>query len=140
MDLDFTSLARARASMDRACRFVQKRMQDTGLSEDEEQVLKEAVIQNFEFTYELCWKFIKRWLDYNYSSSITAGLSRKQLFRIAAENRLIDRVETWLVYHELRNRTSHTYDQLVADEIFAATSSFLEDASRLLERLEASDA
>lgn len=140
MELDYSSLARAIASMERASRFVQKRMQSSSLAPDEAEILKAAIIQNFEFTYELCWKFIKRWLDFNYSSSLTAGLSRKQLFRYAVENRLIEDLEVWLVYHELLNRTSHTYNQLVADEIFAASDTFLSDARNLLNRLEASDA
>lgn len=118
---------------------MQGRIRNGELEADEMEVLKAAVIQNFEFTYELCWKFIKRWLDANYSGSFTSGLSRRQLFRSAAENRLIDNIDEWFAYHELRNRTLHTYDRTVADEIYSASESFWTAARELLHRLEASD-
>ncbi len=139
MKLDYTSLANAIAAMERTCRYVDGRISSDSIGDDEMEVLKAAVIQNFEFTYELCWKFIKRWLDANFSDSFTSGLGRKQLFRFANENRLIKGFEDWMVYHELRNRTSHTYDRAVADEIFAGAPAFLQDAKLLLKRLESSD-
>lgn len=135
--LDLSSLQKACASLERGLNYATDRFSSGLVNSDEAEILKAAVIQNFEFTYELCWKFMKRWVDVNYSESMTAGLSRRQLFRLAIENRLMDDFDRWLRYHELRNLTSHTYDRDVADEIFEAAGDFLKDAVDLLGRLEA---
>jgi len=64
------------------------------------------------------------------------GVTRKQLFRYAIENHLITDFEAWVVYHDLRNKTSHTYDSKVADVIFRKAGVFLEDAKSFLKALE----
>lgn len=99
--------------------------------------IKSGVIQHFEFTYELCWKFIRRWLKTNVSPAVADGVARRELFRLAAENRLIVDVEQWMRHHDARNRTSHTYDPSVAESVYAAAHEFVGDARRLLEALEA---
>ena len=95
-----------------------------------------GVIQNFEFTYELCWKFMKRWLENNLGSSYVDGLPRKELFRIAAEHQLISNVSNWFIYHEARNETTHTYDRKKAERVFETAQKFLPDAKELLRNLE----
>ena len=59
-----------------------------GLDEITRNAIKSGAIQHFEFTYELCWKFIKRWLEVNISPTAADGVTRRELFRLAAENRL----------------------------------------------------
>ena len=79
---------------------------------------------------------MKRWLDINYSESSTIGITRKQLFRYAAENLLIMDFYKWEKYHNARNMTSHTYNEVIAEEIFSTSNDFLNDAKDLLGRLE----
>ncbi len=136
MKLDLSSLQSALALFERALKFSQKVIADETFSEEEKEVVKAGVIQNFEFSYELCWKFIKRWLDQNYSESFTAGITRKQLFRYAAENLLIEDYDAWLFFHELRNKTSHTYDRGVAEEIFEAAGNFFHHAGLFYKAIE----
>ena len=94
-----------------------------------------GVIQNFEFTYELSWKYIKRWLENNIGSTEVDGVSRRHLFRLAMENKLIEDVESWMNYHYARNRTSHTYDIATAEEVYEIALNFLKDAKKLLEAI-----
>ena len=106
------------------------------LDEVARNAIKAGVIQHFEFTYELCWKFMKRWLETNISAGIADGVTRRELFRLAAENRLIDDVEQWMRYHEARNLTSHTYQPEIAQRVYNTAHDFARDAARLLAALE----
>ncbi|HEY85514.1 MAG TPA: nucleotidyltransferase [Chloroflexi bacterium] len=107
------------------------------LSSRQQTIVQAGVIQHFEFTYELCWKFMKRWLQENVGRVYVDGVSRRELFRIAAENRLIDDVDAWWAYHKARNLTSHIYNEEVADDVFAVSEEFLPQAQALLKALEA---
>jgi len=104
---------------------------------DQQDVIKAGVIQNFEFTYELCWKFMKRWLETNLSPMIADGVTRRELFRLAAESRLIEDVEQWIIYHDARNQTAHIYDPQIAQEVYETARGFVKDAAGLLQALEA---
>jgi nucleotidyltransferase substrate binding protein (TIGR01987 family) len=95
------------------------------------------VILHFEFTYELCWKFIKRWLEMNVSATAVDGVTRRELFRLAAENRLIADVNEWMRYHEARNQTSHIYQPEIAESVYNTAHDFSRAAARLLAALEA---
>ena len=88
-------------------------------------------------TYELCWKFIKRWLETNISPGVADGVTRRELFRLAAENRLLDDVDQWMRYHEARNLTSHIYQPEIAERVYNTAHEFARDAARLLAALEA---
>ncbi|MBN1962064.1 MAG: nucleotidyltransferase substrate binding protein [Deltaproteobacteria bacterium] len=103
------------------------------------EVLRAGVIQNFEFTYELSWKFIQRWLTRNLGRTETEGISRRHLFRLAAQHRLINDVDTWMDYHQARNETVHTYDSFVAQAVIDTAKEFINDVRLLLERIKASN-
>jgi nucleotidyltransferase substrate binding protein (TIGR01987 family) len=108
-----------------------------GLDEITQEAIKAGAIQHFKICYELCWKFIKRWLEANVSPTSADGVTRRELFRLAAESRLIVDVDQWMRHHEARNLTSHTYDPVVAASVYLAAHDFARDAQRLLEALEA---
>ena len=96
-----------------------------------------GVIQNFEFTYELAWKYMKRWLENNIGNSEVDGVSRRQLFRLAMENKLIEDVDTWMEFHIARNRTSHTYDFDTAEKVYEVSKEFLVEVKKLYKEIEA---
>ncbi len=137
MKLVLNSLVNAIDSMDRALRFANKRIIMEDINEEEKEVIRAGVIQNFEFTYELCWKFMKRWIEENISPGIVDGVTRRELFRLSAENHLIIDVEKWMEFHSARNKTSHTYDENIADDVYQAAVEFLPWAKDFLSRLEA---
>ena len=85
MSLDLSSLQKAVAALEKALRVSNGEM-----NKDQQDVIKAGVIQSFEFTYELCWKFMKQWLENNIGSVHVDGVTRRELFRMSAENGLID--------------------------------------------------
>lgn len=99
--------------------------------------LQAGLIQNFEFTYELCWKAMKRWLENNISPNIADGVPRRELFRMAAENLLIEDVNEWMTYHSARNDSSHRYGMEIAEDVLQVLADFGRAAQRLLAQLKA---
>jgi nucleotidyltransferase substrate binding protein (TIGR01987 family) len=99
------------------------------------ETLRSGVIQNFEVAYELCWKAMQRLLVRNIN--LEAGfISKKEFYRLAAENNLIDRASDWWDFHEARNRTSHIYDGEIAEDVFETARRFLPHAQDFLARVE----
>ncbi|MGP8336953.1 MAG: nucleotidyltransferase substrate binding protein [Methanosarcinaceae archaeon] len=102
---------------------------------DEE--LRDAVIQRFEYTYELCWKMLKRQLEVESPNpSAVDALSFRDLMREGAEKGMIRYVEDWFIFREQRNITSHTYDENKAVSVYNTALDFLPHARDLLNELE----
>lgn len=135
MALDLSSLQKAVSSMERALKASDTMLKGS-LDSDQEDVIRAGVIQNFEFTYELCWKFMQRWLEVNTVGQVVDKVTMKELFRMAAERQLIDNVEVWFEYHMARNKTSHTYNEQVAEGVYKVSTRFLKDAKAFLATLE----
>ncbi|MEI6519618.1 MAG: nucleotidyltransferase substrate binding protein [bacterium] len=136
MPLETSSLKKAINSFDRSITVINKKLSEEKQDNDEIETIKAGVIQNFEFTYELCWKFMKRWIEDNIGSEIVDGVTRIELFRISAENKLISDVDVWMKYHRARNQTSHIYDEEISESVFHIATSFLTDAKDFLSNLE----
>jgi len=99
--------------------------------EDTENTIKAGVIQCFEFSYELSWKYMKKFLMQNYSLEDSDIVSRRALFKVAANCGVIESVETWLEFHEARNLTSHTYEMEVANKVLEKVEGFLAASQKL---------
>ncbi|MDX1920167.1 MAG: nucleotidyltransferase substrate binding protein [Candidatus Caenarcaniphilales bacterium] len=133
MKLNFTSLEKAIAQLEKSLRFSKSK-----LAEDPEVFIefRKASIQSFEFTYELAIKMLKRQLEQNASSSEEIDrLSFKDLIRTAAEKGLIDEPTKWFEYREMRNLTSHSYDEERAEDVYKRLYNFLNSTKFLLECL-----
>ena len=86
---------------------------------------------------EQTWKMMKRWLEMNVGAVEVDGVTRRQLFRLCHENRLIDDVDVWMDFHKSRNETSPTYNQSTAENVFKVAGEFLPAASDVLSRIAA---
>jgi nucleotidyltransferase substrate binding protein (TIGR01987 family) len=106
-------------------------------SADDVKIMRSGVVKNFEVAYELCWKFMKRWLEINAVADIEVLMnSRREFYRIAAQNHLISDVKIWWSFHESRNKTVHIYDGTIADEVLETAINFLPYAKTFVSVLE----
>ena len=92
---------------------------------------KVGVIKAFEFNYELSWKLIKKVLLFK---GVDVG-SPRDAFREAALNGIIEDPTPWFDFLKMRNRTVHTYDLEVLDEIMGMLPVFKKEVSVLIEHL-----
>jgi nucleotidyltransferase substrate binding protein (TIGR01987 family) len=140
MGLELGNLRRAISALD----SLLSRLDDSGWMAQQDEIVRQGLragaIQHFEFTFELCWKLIQRWLRDN-APAADADLprSRRELFRQAARFSLIADPVPWFGYGDARNLTSHTYNEATAETVFRAAQQFLPDARRLLHTLEAAN-
>lgn len=82
----------------------------SGLSELEAQ----GLIQRFEFTHELAWNVCKDYFEYQGNTEITGS---RDATREAFNKGLIADGEGWMEMIKSRNKTSHTYNEEIAEEI-----------------------
>jgi nucleotidyltransferase substrate binding protein (TIGR01987 family) len=129
MPLDLSSWKRALSSLERGI------ARSTSSPADEE--LRDAVIQRFEYCYELSWKMLKRHLEQVVPNPESVDqLSFTGLMREAAERGLIAAVEPWIEYRYQRNFSSHGYDEEKARAVYKSAVSFVADSRALLKEVE----
>lgn len=78
-------------------------------------VIRDGVIQRFEFTAELAWKTIREYLLIHGVSDINTP---KNVMRAAFSADIITNEQGWLAILRDRNSTSHIYDEADADKIY----------------------
>jgi nucleotidyltransferase substrate binding protein (TIGR01987 family) len=83
-------------------------------AEPESELIRDAAIQRFEIAYELAWKTMKLWL----AGKDIDVRNAKDTLRAALEQGIIDDGNAWARLHEMRNMTSHVYDEGVAQRVF----------------------
>ncbi len=75
----------------------------------------QGIIQSFEFTFELCWKTLK---DYLESEGVEADFPREVL-KQAFHYNILENGEIWLHMLSKRNLLAHTYDEKMAKEAYS---------------------
>ncbi|MCE1248170.1 MAG: nucleotidyltransferase substrate binding protein [Firmicutes bacterium] len=135
MSLNLTPLSKAIESAEQLFLLVSDNDKMSRLDFVVQNGLKSGLVRNFEFTYELCWKAMRRWLEINIGRDYIDGITRKELFRMSAENHLINNPVKWFEYNEARNLTSHTYNEAQSDKALVITGEFIAEARNLLDNL-----
>ncbi|MDD5295515.1 MAG: HI0074 family nucleotidyltransferase substrate-binding subunit [Rhodocyclaceae bacterium] len=77
--------------------------------------IRDSVIQRFEFSWELAWKALRLRLQ----QVGVEALNPRDVFREALAMGLIRDGNGWSEAQKMRNLTSHTYDEKLADEVYA---------------------
>ena len=77
---------------------------------------QEGVIQRFKYTYELAWKTLKDYLEYNGSLN-NIDISPRNIFKEAYSAKIIKSQDDFIDMMLSRNLLSHTYDFIKFKEI-----------------------
>jgi len=80
-----------------------------------DEMIKEGLIQRFEYTHELAWNLMKDYASFQGNSTI--GGSRDAT-REAFQLQIIENGKVWMDMIGSRNKTSHTYNEDTAEEIY----------------------
>ena len=104
--------------------YIKEMYDDMDLEDDEtyqdialnvEDIYKQGLIQSFEFTHELAWKVMQ---DFAKDQGNTEIRGSKDAIRYAAQINLIENAHQWMEMILDRNKTSHTYNEETASQIF----------------------
>ena len=77
-------------------------------------IVKEGMIQRFEYTYELAWNTIK---DYYHDQGETDIQGSKDAIKLAFSRGLISDGTAWFNMVDSRKLTVHTYNEDTANEV-----------------------
>ncbi len=86
------------------------------LAPSETDIVRDALIRRFEFTYELGWKCMFYWLR-EQKESVPEVV--RPVIRAAFKSELIGDADLWERIKDYRDETSHTYDERKAIEVSA---------------------
>ncbi len=111
------ALRKLEDSVDYVTNHITKESLDTGEEFGLIQIdlIKQGLIQSFEFTHELAWNVIKDYVHYQGNQSVRGS---RDATREGFSMGLIEDGDVWMEMIRSRNQTSHTYDEETADEIF----------------------
>lgn len=101
---------------------------EEALAQKKDEFIRDSVIQRFEFSIELSWKTAKKVMG-------TPTSAPKDIIREMAQSRYIDDVEIWLLAVDMRNLTSHTYKESLAEQVYSFAHHFLPELKKLSSKI-----
>ncbi|OGT16730.1 MAG: hypothetical protein A3J49_04680 [Gallionellales bacterium RIFCSPHIGHO2_02_FULL_57_16] len=104
---------------------------DRWVAEGNGDIVLDVAVKRFEFTYEMAWKALKRFLDY---LGIDARAPRP-VFKEAYAQGLLSDEQVWLDMIEMRNLSSHVYDEQEISRILLELERYLAAFDSLLKQL-----
>lgn len=126
-NIDLTSLEKALASLDEIIKRYDKEQDDLAI--------RDAAIQRFEYTYSLAVKIIIRFLRYSLPETEDSLTFNDAIRQANKAGILKSDLETWSIYRQKRNLSSHTYNEQVALEVAGGIKDFSSEVHYLLNRI-----
>lgn len=84
-------------------------------------MMRDSIIKRFEFTFELAWKVMKDYAEYNGYDDMAN--SPRNAIRLALQMGIISDT-AWMSMLESRNTMAHVYDEEEADSIIDELSNY----------------
>lgn len=92
-------------------------------------IVRDSAIQRFEFTLDLSWKMLKAFIE---DRKGVVCSSPKECFREAYHLGIIEYDDEWIKFVDMRNETVHTYNEEIAEKIYAELPNVLKHFEILL--------
>lgn len=127
--LDFTALENSLQRLGEVVEIYKKNPQDT--------IVRDSLIQRFEFTYSITLKTLRKYfIERAFIVDDVNKLSFNEMVRTAMQlNLLKSDLAKWTEFREMRNLTSHAYDENVALKVSGIVPDFYEEITYLLKEL-----
>ena len=93
---------------------------DDALAQPKTEWTRDSAIHRFEFTFKLAWKVVATVAE---AQGVDAR-SPREAFKRAFALGWIDEEDVWLRMLDDRNRTTHTYNAAVTEEIFTRLPAY----------------
>lgn len=128
-NLDFTALENSLQRLGEVVEIYKKNPQDA--------IVRDSLIQRFEFTYSITLKTLRKYfIERAFVVDDVNKLSFNEMVRTAMQlNLLKSDLAKWTEFREMRNLTSHTYDENVALKVSGIVPDFYEEITYLLKEL-----
>ena len=99
--------------------------------------IRDSVIQRFESTYSIALKTLKKYfIERAFVADDVEHMSFNDMIRTANRLELLKSdLEMWTKFRNMRNLTSHTYDEEIAKKVVSVIPDFYEEVCFLLEKL-----
>lgn len=104
---------------------------------ENDDIVRDSVIQRFEFTYFIALKTLKKYFEgVAFVMEDVQQMTFNQVIRVANQLDLLHfELDKWTEFRQMRNLTSHTYDEEVARKVVAVIPDFCEEVGYLLKQL-----
>jgi nucleotidyltransferase substrate binding protein (TIGR01987 family) len=101
------------------------------LAENETEIVRDALIQRFEFTFEMAWLAL---FDYLSDQGEKVAKQAFAVIPLAFQSGMVPDAQAWDQIRAYRNLTSHTYDEAKAVEVAAFVRSTAANAFDALQQ------
>lgn len=128
MSTTLNELKKASNSLQIALSLLQNSMRSEPNNIELHKALRDSCIQRFEFCIELSWKVSIKLLGLDTKAPNPA-------IREMAQNKLIDDTQIWFGFLIARNKTSHSYDEEIAQEVYREVEKLGPELDKLIGRL-----
>lgn len=95
--------------------------------------VRDGAIQRFEYTHELVWKTLKERIE---QLGQNPRNNPRDIFRVAADQELIDDPQIWFHFQDNRNVSSHLYNNNEMESVFSDLPSFIAEVGKVITTLE----
>ncbi|NEW85400.1 MAG: nucleotidyltransferase [Mariniphaga sp.] len=113
----FSNYVKALDKLSQSVKYINHNLiEDEALENVLSEMIKEGLIQRFEYTHELAWNVMKDYAEYQGNPNV--GGSR-DASREAFQLNLVTNGQVWMDMIGSRNKTSHTYNEATANEIYS---------------------